>query len=53
MAYTLKKLNVVKVVESALRRDALIAKGFELLEVESKKSSSKATKQETKGGGET
>lgn len=45
MAYTLKKLNVVKVVESKLRRDALLDKGFEIVEQEEKKPTTKATKQ--------
>jgi hypothetical protein len=34
--YSLKKLNVVKIVATESRRDALLAQGFTLLHVETK-----------------
>lgn len=51
MSYVLQKLNVVKTVERADQRDALLAKGF--VEVKEKKAPSKSgTKPKDEGAAE-
>lgn len=52
MAFILQRLNVVKTVQSEKQRDALLAKGFQLVEPEEKKSSVKKSKADEKTGAE-